>query len=76
MAACESVSKKAGVDKESLRRWVRRAQVNAGDRQGQTTSESKQVENLKREVRELTEANETLKATPIFFAGKLDPQRR
>ena len=67
---------KLGVQKESLRRWIIQAQVDGGDRPGPTTSEREEIKALKRQVRELEEANEILKAASIFFAGELDPRRR
>ena len=75
-AACESVSAKVGVGHESLRRWVRQAQVDAGQRAGVSTPESEEIKRLRRENRELREANEILKAASVFFAGELDPRRR
>ena len=74
--ACESVSKKVGVGAESLRRWVRQAQVDAGQRSGVSSVEAEEIKKLKRENRELREANEILKAATVFFAGELDPRRR
>ena len=56
-AACGAVSARLGFGTESLRRWVRQAQVDAGDRQGVTTSESERIRRLERENRELREAN-------------------
>lgn len=55
--ACETVSKRLGFGAESLRRWVRQAQVDAGDRQGVSTTESERIRKLERENRELREAN-------------------
>ncbi len=75
-AACESVSKRLGFGAESLRRWVRQAQVDQGDRQGVTSSESERIRRLERENRELREANAILRDAAVFFAGELDPRRR
>ncbi len=74
--ACESVAKRLGFGAESLRRWVRQAQVDAGDRQGVTSSESERIRQLERENRELREANAILRDAAVFFAGELDPRRR
>ena len=73
--ACETVSKRLGFGAESLRRWVRQAQVDAGDRQGVTT-ESERIRKLERENRELREANAILRDAAVFFAGELDPRKR
>ena len=60
---------------ETLRKWLRRDQVDSGGRPGVTTSERERIRQLEREVRELRRANEILKAAAIFFAGELDPRR-
>ncbi len=75
--AIESVATKLGIgSSETLRKWVRTAEVNAGQRPGVTTQESAEVRKLRAEVRELRRANEILKAAAGFFAAELDrPQR-
>ncbi len=75
--AIESVATKLGIGStETLRKWVRTAEVNAGQRPGVTTQESAEVRKLRAEVRELRRANEILKAAAGFFAAELDrPQR-
>jgi transposase-like protein len=75
-AACATVSARLGFGAESLRRWVRQAQVDAGQREGVTSSASEEVLRLRRENRELREANAILKDAAVFFAGELDPRRR
>jgi len=74
-AACESVSGRLGFGAESLRRWVRQAQIDDGQR-GVTTTDADEVKRLRRENRELREANAILKDAAVFFAGELDPRRR
>lgn len=74
--ACETVARRLGFGAESLRRWVRQAQVDAGEREGLSTSESERVRRLERENRELREANAILRDAAVFFAGELDPRRR
>jgi len=75
-SACEAVSARLGFGAESLRRWVRQAQVDAGDRQGVSTTESERIRKLERENRELREANAILRDAAVFFAGELDPRNR
>ena len=75
-AACETVSARLGFGAESLRRWVRQAQIDGGERQGVTSSESERMRRLERENRELHEANAILRDAAVFFAGELDPRRR
>ena len=62
---------------EPLRKWVRRAEVDGGQRPGLTSAEHAEIKRLKREVAELRRANEILKAASAFFAAELDrPQLR
>jgi transposase len=75
-AACQAIGPKVGVGAESLRRWVLQAQVDAAQRPGATTAEHQRIKDLEREVRDLKEANEILKAASIFFARELDPRHR
>ena len=75
-AACAAIGPKVGVGKESLRRWVLQAQVDAEQRPGVTTAEQQRIRELERENRDLKEANEILKAASIFFARELDPRNR
>jgi len=67
-AAIESISAKLGMTKETLRRWVRRAQVDGGLRSGVTTLERERIRELERENRELRRANEILRAASLFFS--------
>ena len=50
--ACQTVAGRLGFGAESLRRWVRQVQVDGGQRQGVTTSESERVRKFERENRE------------------------
>jgi transposase len=59
---------------ETLRKWVRRAEVDGGARPGLTTDERRRLAELERENRELRRANEILKAASAFFARELDPR--
>jgi transposase len=72
-AAITAVAHKLGVGTaETLRKWVRQAQVDAGARPGVTTEESVELKRLRREIAELRRANEILKAASAFFAAELD----
>ncbi len=75
-AACESVARRCGVSTESVRRWVRQAQVDAGDRPGVSSDESAEIKRLKAENRRLREDVEILQAAATFFAGALDSRSR
>jgi transposase-like protein len=62
---------------EALRKWVRQAQVDTGQRAGVSTDESAELKRLRRENAELRRANEILKSASAFFAAELDrPQQR
>ncbi len=62
-AAIGAVAQKLGVGTaEAVRKWVRQAEVDAGQRPGTTSDESAEIKRLKREVAELRRANEILKA--------------
>ena len=71
-AAMTSVAAKLGMTPETLRVWVRRAQVDGGLRPGLTTDERQKLKDLEKENRELRRANEILKDASIFFATELD----
>jgi transposase len=75
--AIRSIAAKLGIgSSETLRKWVRRAQVDAGERPGMSTEESEQIKALKRENAELRRANEILKSAASFFAAELDRPHR
>ena len=57
---------------ETVRKWVRQAEVDAGQRPGTTSDESVELKRLRRENAELRRANEILKAASAFFAAELD----
>lgn len=57
---------------ETVRKWVRQAEIDAGARAGQTSEESEVLRKLRRENAELKRANAILKAASVFFAAELD----
>ena len=71
-AAMTGISSKLGMTAETLRAWVRRAEVDQGRRPGLTTDEREHLKALEKENRELRRANEILKDASIFFATELD----
>jgi len=71
-AAIASVAAKLGASAETVRKWVRRAEVEAGQRPGVTSEDSEQIKKLRRENAELRRANEILKAAAAFFGAELD----
>jgi transposase len=73
--AIRSVAEKLGPTSETVRRWVRRVEIDEGRRPGLTTEEWERLKQLERENRELRRANEILKAASAFFAAELDGPR-
>ena len=73
-AACRDLGEKLNVGPETLRKWVRQAQVDAGSKPGATSAELEEIRRLKKENRDLRETNEILKSAAIFFARELDPR--
>ena len=72
-AAMQAVASKLGIGTtETLRKWVRRAEVDGGLRPGTTSEEHAEIKRLKRENAELRRVNEILKAASAFFAAELD----
>jgi transposase len=76
-AAINAVAQKLGVGTaETVRKWVRQSEVDAGQRAGTTSEESAELKRLRRENAELRRANEILKAASAFFAAELCATRR
>ena len=67
-AAIESIAPKIGCVPQTLHEWVKREEVDAGQRDGLTTSERERLKQLERENKELRRANDILKAASAFFA--------
>jgi transposase len=75
--AIRSIAVKLGVTSpESLRKWVRQAEIDGGVRPGKTSDEITEIRELKKEVAELRMANEILKSASAFFAAELDRPHR
>jgi transposase len=66
--AMESIAAKMGCTAETLRKWVRQAERDAGARPGLTTSERERLKDLERENKELKRANEILRKASAYFA--------
>ena len=67
-AAIESIAPKIGCVPQTLNDWVKRDEVDSGQREGLTSSEREQLKALQREVKELRRANDILKTASAFFA--------
>jgi transposase len=75
-AAAHEVAKLLGMKAETLRRWIRRAEIDDGRRPGLTTSERERLQVLEKENQELRRANEILRDASAFFAAELDGRTR
>jgi len=75
MEAIKSIASKMGMHWDTLKGWVRRAEIDGGHRPGITTDEHERMRKLESEVRELRRANEILKSASVFFATELDGRR-
>lgn len=72
-AAMQKVAQLLGITTaETLRKWIRQAEVDQGERPGVTSEESAEIRRLRRENAELRRANGILKAASAFFAAELD----
>src|SRR3712207_7967859 len=70
------VARQLGIGTESLRGWVRQAEVDGGERPGTTTEDKARIAQLERENRELRRANDILKSAALFFGAELDRRSR
>ena len=76
-AAMRSIAAKIGCRAETLRKWVRQAEIDLGRRAGLTTSERERLKQLERENRELKRANEILRKASAYFAqAELDRRKQ
>jgi transposase len=70
------VARDLGIHHETLRKWVRKAEADAGKRKDLlSTAEREELAQLRKDNRELRRANEILKSASAFFAAELDPRR-
>jgi len=67
-SAIVSIAAKIGCTAETLRKWVRRTEVDTGRREGMTSDERARIKELEREIRELRRVNEILRKAAAFFA--------
>ena len=72
----QRVASQLGYGVESVRLWVKQADVDDGVAPGVSTAEARRVRELGQEVRELRRANEILKRAASFFGAELDRQHR
>ena len=70
------IANQLGVHVESVRNWVRQANIDRGDAPGVTTDDKSRIRKLENENAELRRANEILKAAATFFGAELDRQHK
>ena len=68
------IGQRVGVNPDTLRGWVKQAQIDAGERPGTMSDDGQRIKQLEAEVRELKRANQILLAASSFFARELDPR--
>jgi transposase-like protein len=66
------VARQLGVGSESLRTWVKLAEIEEGKRPGMNEAERSELKELRKENRELRRANDILQAAASFFGAELD----
>lgn len=71
-AACTRVGEQLGINRDTLRGWVKQVQIDQGVRAGTPTSERDRIRALEKENAELRRANAILRTASAFFAAELD----
>jgi transposase len=72
--AIRRVAQRLGISHETLRHWVRQAEIDGGLRPGTTSEQPEELRRLRKENFELRRANEILKPASAFFARELGPR--
>jgi len=72
----QRVAGQLGYGVESVRSWVRQADIDEGYAPGVSGADSRRIKELEQENRELKRANEILKRAASFFGAELDRQHQ
>jgi transposase-like protein len=67
-AAITSIASKIGCSAQTLSTWIKRREIDTGQRAGVTSEEDARIRALEREVKELRRANEILRKASAYFA--------
>jgi transposase len=70
--ACRRVGEELGINPDTLRGWVKQAQIGNGSRPGTTTADAARIRQLEKDNAELRRANAILRTASAFFAAELD----
>ena len=70
--ACTRVGEQLGINRDTLRGWVKQAQIDSGAKPGLSTDQARRLKELEAENRELRRANAILMTASAFFAAELD----
>jgi transposase len=73
-AAMKAIAGRLGMNTETLRKWVRQAEIDAGEVVGVSTEENRELRELRKKTRELEQTIEILKAATSFFVRECDPR--
>ncbi len=68
------VAKDFGITESCLRRWLKAAEVEDGDRPGVTAKESEELRELRKRTRLLEQENEILRRAAAYFAKEISPK--
>jgi transposase len=74
--AIKTIAGRLGMNPETLRKWIRQAEVDTGQADGTTTAAAREIRELKRKNAELEQTVAILKAATSFFVRESDPQHR
>lgn len=72
----QRVAEQLGYGVESVRLWVKQADIDRGMRPGTSSAEAEENKRLRQELKELKRANEILKRAALFFGAELDRQQK
>jgi|SRR5437763_16526660 transposase len=70
--ACRRIGQELGINADTLRGWVKQAQIDSGQRPGVSTSDGARIRQLEKDNAELRRANAILRTASAFFAAELD----
>lgn len=74
--AIKTIAGRLGMNSETLRKWLRQAEVDTGQAEGTSTAATREIRELKRRNAELEQTVEILKAATSFFVRESDPRHR